>query len=409
MSLTDKYADPFADERVGIVAGYLTVYGGGELVEATLADEFNAPIYTLKWDPQRFPKELSDKISSRVIELRTKAESIEWDEERIQAQDTMTPWTVGQIFLADLDDVEVTDISADKLIASSSSAAKLAYRTDKPYITYVHYPNKVELDYFWEIFDTKDTIRNKLKFLKRRWALVRESKKVAAESGHLMANSEYTKHAIHDNWNVPYDKISVVHPPVDVERYSPGDGADPLAGQDYYLAAQRLEPYKNIHTLIEAAKRAEEHLVIVGSGTLSNFARREAQYSEYIHTFGHVSEERLIDLFRGAEAAVQGTVREDFGLVPIEAMACGTPCIVPASAGFLETIGNGYESDPPETHHTERGLLIGPDDYSVRGLAAALQQFDRDDYASADDLNKYAQQYNTDRFTEEVAECLEKI
>lgn len=407
MSLVEKYADPFADERVGIVADILTVQGGGEQVEATLAEQFNAPIYTLKWDPQRFSKEFVDKIAPRVIELQKEPSSP--DDFEYNALDIMSPSPSVQLYLADLNKVDLKEISADKLVAASSEAAKIAYRAGKPYITYVNYPNKVELDYFWEIFDTKETIRDKFSLLKRRWRMVREGKKVAAESGHLMANSEYTMHAIHENWDVPYENLSVVNPPVEVSRYSTGEGADPFAGQEYFLASQRLEPYKNVHTLIEAAKRAQKHLVIVGSGTLTNFARREAQYSEYIHAFGYVSEERLIDLMRGAEATVQGTLREDFGIVPIESMACGTPCIAPASGGFLETIGDGYAEEPPETYRTERGLLIGPEDYSARGLAAAMQEFDADDYASSDDLNEYAQQYSVERFTEEVAECLEEI
>lgn len=410
MSLVDKYSDPFSDERVGIVADNLTVQGGGEQVEATLAEQFNAPIYTLSWDPQRFSKEFVEKIRPRVVELQRETtdgkESFDLD---LDAMDLMDFSPNVELYLADLKNVDLTDIAADKLIAASSEAAKIAYRTGKPYITYVNFPNKVELDYFWEIFDTKDSVRDKFKLLKRRWKMRREGKKVAAESGHLMTNSEYTMHKTNENWGVSYEDISVVNPPVDVSQYSVGEGADPLHGQRYFLAAQRLEPYKNVHTLIEAAKRAQEHIIFVGSGNLSTFTRREAQYSEYVHAFGYVSEERLIDLFRGAEATMQGTLREDFGIVPVESMACGTPCILPASGGFLETVGNGYEEEPPDTFRTERGLLIGPDDYEPRGIAAAMQQFDRDDYASPEALNEEAQQYSVERFTNEVAECLEYI
>lgn len=413
MTYVDKYTDPFANERVAIIADNLTVQGGGEQVEATLAEQFNAPVYTLQWNPERFSKEYVEMLGRRVVELpkqtmqgsKTFEFPIQEDKDGYDLE-----YSPGvEVYLADLENVDLTEISADKLIAASSEAAKIAYKTDKPYITYVNYPNKVEVDYFWEIFDTKKSFRKKLELARRRWKMVREGKKVANSCGHLMANSEYTMHAIHDTWDVPYDKISVVNPPVDVEAYSPGQGARPFGAEDYFLAPQRLEPYKNVHTIIQAAKRAQKHVILVGSGMLTGYARREAQYSKYVHAFGYVSEERLQELLRGAEAVVQGTLREDFGIVPVEAMASGTPCILPASGGFLETVGNGYEEEPPDTYETDRGILLGPDDYSVKGLAAAMQEFNYTDYAAPEKLAEHAQKYSVPRFVDEVAECLEEI
>lgn len=407
LSLVEQYADPFADVEVGIVTGSLILQGGAEEVAATLSDELHAPIYTMEYDAQRFDKEFHDKVGDRVVRLGeddTTSEDI-FDGQAFETQGSPEPPGT----LSDFEDVETSDISADLLVATDNEAAMICYKSGKPYVTYTHHPDKMLTDYFWEMFDKKESVREKLGFLKKRYRSVRDAKKAARKAEHHMCNSQRTKQKTIEAWGLDEDQLTVVNPPIEVDFYQqPSDEADPLDGRRYFLAVQRLEPYKNVHTLVEAAKRAQEHIIFVGVGTMEDYVRREAQYSKYVHAYGYVGDEKLRELYKGAEATLQGTIREDFGMVPPESMACGTPCIAPASGGFLETVGEGYEDDEPDTHRTKRGLLLGEEDYGPKGLAAAMQTFDRDDY-DPEHMKEYATQYSVDRFVDEVAEVLDAV
>ena len=94
-------------------------------------------------------------------------------------------------------------------------------------------------------------------------------------------------------------------------------------------------------------------------------------------------------------------------MVPIESMAVGTPCITPASGGFLETVGNGYEENP-DTYQTDRGLLIGTDEYDAKALAGAMQNHDENDY-NENHIMSYARRFNEARFGEELNMYLDDV
>jgi glycosyltransferase involved in cell wall biosynthesis len=155
----------------------------------------------------------------------------------------------------------------------------------------------------------------------------------------------------------------VVHPPVDDVFYTP-DPKTPR--EDFFLLAGRLVPYKQPEVAVAAAVRAGVRLVVAGDGR--SRAAVEAAAGPRTEILGSVDDDTLRDLYRRCQALVFPG-EEDFGIVPIEAQACGTPVIARRVGGVLDTIVDGrtgvlYPGDGPDplavrSHHDprERGAI----------------------------------------------------
>ncbi|HET7292095.1 MAG TPA: glycosyltransferase [Vicinamibacteria bacterium] len=132
-----------------------------------------------------------------------------------------------------------------------------------------------------------------------------------------------------------YDRDSeVIYPPVDTEFFTPG----PEAPGTYDLVVSALAPYKRIDLVLDAYRGCGWPLRVAGSGPeeprLRAMAPPEAVF------LGHVGDEALRELYRGARAVLMPGI-EDFGIVPVEAMACGRPVVVYAEGGGTETVVEG--------------------------------------------------------------------
>ena len=148
---------------------------------------------------------------------------------------------------------------------------------------------------------------------------------------------------------------TVVYPPVDLARFSPLGPKD-----DYYLLAGALTPNKRPDQAVAAFARLGLPLKVAGSGPGEKRCRRLA--GPNVEILGEVSDETMAALYRGAKALIFPGC-DDFGLVPVEAQASGTPVIALAAGGALESV-------TPET-----GLLYT--DPTVEGLAAAVELFEQ--------------------------------
>lgn len=170
----------------------------------------------------------------------------------------------------------------------------------------------------------------------------------------IIAISRHVAARIERWWGLHAD---VVHPPVDVGFYTP----DPaIRREDFFLWAGRLVPYKRPQIAVAAADLAGARLIVVGDGRAR--AAVEAVAGRRTEVLGAVDDVTLRDLYRRCRALVFAG-EEDFGIVPVEAQACGTPVIARGIGGVLETVVDG-----------ETGVLYHGD--GPEPLAAAIRAFD---------------------------------
>jgi len=150
----------------------------------------------------------------------------------------------------------------------------------------------------------------------------------------FLANSQYVAGRIRRYYN---RGSSIVYPPVDTDFYRPAPGrANAGSGA---LVVSALVPYKRIDVAIEASRLTGIPLRIVGHGPEESRLRAHANGSA-VEFLGWRSDAEIRDLYRGAAAVLlPGT--EDFGIVPVEAQACGTPVVAFDAGGARETVIDG--------------------------------------------------------------------
>jgi glycosyltransferase involved in cell wall biosynthesis len=181
----------------------------------------------------------------------------------------------------------------------------------------------------------------------------------------LVANSDFVRRRIA---RVYGREAVVVHPPVDVQTFTLSTDTR----EDRYVTAGRFVPYKNTATIIEAfAARPALHLDVIGTGPQD--ARLRAMAPPNVTFTGWLPRDEVVRRFQRARAFVFAAI-EDFGIVPVEAQACGTPVIAPSLGGTAETV-----CDLSDANHAPTGILYDP---GPGALAAALDRFEtaQDDF-----------------------------
>ena len=126
----------------------------------------------------------------------------------------------------------------------------------------------------------------------------------------------------------------VIHPPVDTGHYTPSD----RRGGGFALAVSRMVPYKRLDLAIRACHRVGHPLVVAGAGPAEQDLRAlAARLAADVRFVVDPDDVRLRDLYRAADVVVF-PAEEDFGIVPVEAQACGTPVVALGRGGALETV-----------------------------------------------------------------------
>jgi glycosyltransferase involved in cell wall biosynthesis len=223
------------------------------------------------------------------------------------------------------------DLSGFDLVVSSSHCVAKGVRTAPGalHVCYCHTPMR----YVWDRFDdyfgpgrvpalARPVIGAVAEAL-RAWDVA-----TASRVDHYAANSAYVAGRIRRYYG---RDAEVVPPPVDADFYTPGGDA-PGA---YDLVISALVPYKRIELVLDAYRGTGRALKVVGSGPED--ARLRALAPPEADFLGAVDDARLLELYRGCRVAIMPGV-EDFGIVPLEAMACGRPAVVFAEGGGAETV-----------------------------------------------------------------------
>ena len=233
--------------------------------------------------------------------------------------------------------VEQFDLSGYDLVLSSSHAVAKGVLTgpDQVHVCYCHSPMR----YAWDLqhrylaesglgWGPRGLLaRISLHYL-RGW-----DARSALGPDRVVANSRYIARRIARVWG---RSSEVVHPPVAVADF-------PLrtAKDDFYLAASRLVPYKRMPLVVEAFRELPgRRLVVVGDGPELARIRALAEGCPWIEVKGWLPTADLRDLLQRARALVF-PAEEDFGILPVEALACGTPVIAYGRGGALDSIQEG--------------------------------------------------------------------
>jgi glycosyltransferase involved in cell wall biosynthesis len=183
----------------------------------------------------------------------------------------------------------------------------------------------------------------------------------------------------------------VLHPPVDVDWFTP---PAPGAARDRVLAVSRFIPYKRLDLVIEACALARLPLTVAGSGPDESRLRALAEQAGADVRFEiSPSDERLRELYRGAIALVFPAL-EDFGIVPVEAQACGTPVIGIDQGGLRDTVVDG-----------RTGYLVARQD--ARALAEAVERIAREPLSESD-CRQNAERFSRQRFMQELREWIQE-
>ena len=179
-------------------------------------------------------------------------------------------------------------------------------------------------------------------------------------------------------------EATVVYPPVDTLFFTP----DGRAAERFALVVSALVPYKRIDIAIDACRRARIALKVVGEGPeRAALERVSAASGGRVEFFGRLSDEDIRDLYRRA-GIVMLPGEEDFGIVPLEAQACGRPVLALAAGGALETV-------VPET----TGLLV--EESSGEAFAGALvRAMDRRFDSGA--IRRHAERFGRERFGDQM-------
>ena len=236
--------------------------------------------------------------------------------------------------------LEELDLSAYDLVLSSESgpAKGIIARPDATHLCYCHSPMRYIWDHYPQYRATLDGPLGGIK----RWAFARMAHRLrqwdvtsAARVDRFVANSRFVAGRIQ---RVYGRAASVVHPPVDTDRYDVGTGAIGQDRRGYYLYVSELVPYKRVDLAVGTFAGLDLPLKVVGRGP--EFARMSRQATANVQMLGRVDDAALADLYRGARALIFPG-EEDFGIVPVEAMACGTPVIAYGRGGILDSVRPG--------------------------------------------------------------------
>ncbi|MCJ7827904.1 glycosyltransferase, partial [Patescibacteria group bacterium] len=167
----------------------------------------------------------------------------------------------------------------------------------------------------------------------------------------------------------------VVYPPVRTDLFKPGS-VKPGKG---WLVVSRLEPYKKVDLVVEAFNRLGWPLTVVGTGSQKEKLKRQA--GKNISFVGCVSDEKLISYYHSSRAVVCPQ-EEDFGLVAVEAQACGRPVVGYGRGGFRETVlphQTGEFFNHPTSQSLERTLRrFKPERYLVEDCRRNALMFSQD-------------------------------
>ena len=280
--------------------------------------------------------------------------------------------------------IEKLDLSSyDIIISSSHAVAKgIKKNINQLHITYCHSPMR----YIWDQADqylsgTKGLIAKIfIKYL-RNWDL-----RSAGNVDYFIANSHHIAEKIKRIYN---RESKVIYPPVDVDKFGVNEHKE-----DYYLTASRMVPYKRNDLIVDTFNAMpDKKLVVIGKGP--ELKKIKSIAKENIQVLGYQSPEVLKDYMQKAKAFVFAA-EEDFGIIVVEAMSCGTPVISWNNGGTAETVIDG-KTGIHFSEQTKESIIT-----AINKFETSLNMFD------PRVVRSHAEQFSRKIFEENISGFLKK-
>ena len=352
--------------RVAIIHDWLTGMRGGEKVLEAICDLYpEATLYTLVHVP--------GSVSPRIERHRIRRSAVQWLPRAGAYYRNYLPLFPAAVELFDLDRYAL-------VISSSHCAAKSVIRPpDATHVCYCHSPMRYAWDQFEAYFGPEQVGTARSRVLRHVMAgLARWDAATAGRVDRFLANSQYVAGRIRRYYN---RGSTVVYPPVDTTFYRLPDPARRRPIDPSFLVVSALVPYKRVDVAIGACLKAAMPLKIVGRGPEE--ARLRQMGDPTVEFLGWRTDEEIRELYASCTAVLLPGV-EDFGMVPVEAQACGTPVIALAQGGARETVDDGVT-----------GILV--EDGSVDAFAAAVERARTTSFDAAV-IRKRAERFSRERF-----------
>lgn len=357
--------------KVALVADWMTNFAGAEQVLLSLSRIFpDSPIFTSVHVPEKMPQFVDRKIHTSFLQkipfLRKKHQFlIKW-----------MPLAFESLDLSDFD-----------LVISSSHACAKGIIT-KPrtlHVSYCHTPLRLVWDDYHQYlhrYNLNPLIKN---FLPKTLSELRIWDRLAADRvDYFVANSHFIKNRIKKYYR---REAKVIYPPVQVDNFS----ISAESTGDFFLAVGRLVPNKQMDLLIAAFNEIGEKLIIAGDGV--DYRRLKKMAHKNIIFAGRVSDPDLLHFYQNCQAFVMPQ-EEDFGIAPVEAMACGRPVIAYKSGGAEETI-----------IENKTGIFFL--EQNKFALKEAVNKFSRLKF-SPSRIREHALQFSESRFQKEMLKFLKE-
>lgn len=202
----------------------------------------------------------------------------------------------------------------------------------------------------------------------------------------LVANSKYIARRIQ---KVYRRDSHVIYPPVDVQKFSLQ-----TVKQDFYLTASRMVPYKRIDLIIEAfCQMPNRRLVVIGDGSEMSKIKQKARNAKNIQILGYQPFEVLKSYLENTRAFVFAA-EEDFGILPVEAMACGTPVIAYGRGGVTESVVSG-----------QTGVFFDYQDPKV--IMDAIEYFEHNQF-DPHLIRQQAEKFSAERFRNQFSALVDR-
>ncbi|WP_423997272.1 glycosyltransferase [Halorubrum trapanicum] len=349
-------------ESVAVAHGNYLERGGAERVSDELARLFDAPLYYGFGDPDYLPTDVETTSlfnDSPVSFLKR----------NVLTRDLYYAWAAQRL-------PELTEY--DTLVLSKNELSWYVPEDEQTLVHYIHSTPRTPYDLFQQ--RAESPITRLYSFLARTVFLPNTN-----YPDRFVANSELVARRVQRYWGVPEKKVSVVYPPVPVEEYGPREQAD------YYLTYSRLIPEKRIGAIVDAFSELDARLVVGGAGRERDDL--ESRAPENVNLVGYMNESEKKRRLGEAKALVFNAMNEDFGMIPVEAFASGTPVL---------GVAEGYTKY--QVRDGENGYTHNPDPASIR---ESLARFEQEGVAwSPAQIEAYAQRYSAAAFREGMREAV---